>query len=163
VSGVLLAVIAGCGGGGDPPPPPVAPGRRAELVPETDRLYRDDRTEMDSVRVVIADPQTLTLWWQRATAGVPDPKPPTPQIDFQRHSVLMVSAGRRNAGDRIRVDSVGFEIRPRPGGGREEVWFAIVRSVPDCNPFPGVVYPVEFVRIARVDSGVEFVDRVVEC
>jgi hypothetical protein len=159
----VLALSSAACGGGDPPPPPVAPGRRAEAVQETDRLYRDDRTEIDSVRVVIADPETLRLWWLRATAQTPDPKPALPAVDFDRHTVLLVAAGRRNAGDRIRVDSVGFEIRPEPGGGRSEVWFAVVRTIPDCNPFPGIAYPVEVVRIPKVDSRLEFVDRLVTC
>lgn len=158
---VLLALSsAACGGGA---PPPVAPSRRAEAVQDADRLYRDDRTEMDSVRVVINDPETLRLWWLRATSQTPEPKPEMPAVDFDRHSVLLVSAGRRNAGDRIRVDSVGFEVRPQPGGGRDEVWFAIVRTIPDCNPFPGTAYPLEFVRIPKVGSQLEFVDRVVAC
>jgi hypothetical protein len=159
---VLLALpSAGCGGGG---PAAAAPSRRAEAVQEADRLYRDDRTEVDSARVVINDPETLRLWWLRATADTPEPKPEMPSVDFQNHSVLMVAAGRRNAGDRIRVDSIGFEIRPQPGGGgRDEVWFAIVRTIPDCNPFPGTSYPLEFVRVPKVGADMEFVDRVVSC
>jgi hypothetical protein len=158
---VLLALpSAACGGGA---PPPVAPSRRAEAIQDADRLYRDDRTEVDSARVVINDPETLRLWWLRATAETPEPKPEIPSVDFQSHSVLLVAAGRRNAGDRIRVDSVGFEIRPQSGGGRDEVWFAIVRTVPDCNPFPGTAYPVEFVRIPKVGADLEFVDRLVTC
>jgi len=70
---VLLALpSAACGGGA---PPPVAPSRRAEAIQDADRLYRDDRTEVDSARVVINDPETLRLWWLRATAETPEPKP----------------------------------------------------------------------------------------
>ncbi len=144
-------------------PPPITPSRRVEAVQETDRLYRDDRTETDSVRVVISDPETLRLWWTRATAQTPDPKPPIPSIDFQTHSVLLVASGRSNAGDAIRVDSVGFDIRPSSGGGREEVWFAVVRTIPDCNPFPGTAYPLEFVQVPKVTGSFEFVDRRVAC
>jgi hypothetical protein len=86
-----------------------------------------------------------------------------PSVDFASHSVLLVTAGRSNAGDRIRVDSIGFEIRPRPGGGRDEVWFAVVRTMPDCNPFPGTAYPLELVRVPKVTGSFEFVDRVVAC
>lgn len=158
---VLLTLVApSCGGG---PPPPVAPSRRVEAIQDTDRLYRDDRTEVDSVRVVISDPETLRLWWSRATAETPEPKPAMPSVDFATRSVLLVTAGRSNAGDRIRVDSIGFEIRPTPGGGRDEVWFAVVRTIPDCNPFPGTAYPLEFVRVPKVTGTFEFVDRVVAC
>ena len=115
------------------------------------------------VRIVISDPETLRLWWSRATADTPEPKPPLPTIDFQANSVLLVAAGRSNAGDRIRVDSIGFDIRPAPGGGRDEVWFAIVRTIPDCNPFPGTAFPLEFVRVPKVTGRFDFVDRVVAC
>ncbi len=157
---VLTLSSPACGGGA---PPPVAPSRRVEAIQDADRLYRDDRTEVDSVRVVISDPETLRLWWSRATAQTPEPKPAMPSVDFASHSVLLVTAGRSNAGDRIRVDSIGFEIRPTPGGGRDEVWFAIVRTMPDCNPFPGTAYPLEFVRVPKVTGSFEFVDRVVAC
>jgi hypothetical protein len=159
---LLTLPLAACGRH-SAPPPPVAPGRRAEAVQDADRLYRDDRTALDSVRVVISDPESLKLWWGRATADTPEPRPTVPTVDFTKNNVLLVAAGRRNAGDRIRVDSVGFEIRPEPGGGRSEVWFAIVRTIPDCNPFPGTAYPVEVVRIPKVSSQLEFVDRVVAC
>lgn len=157
----LLATLVApaCGGS----PQPITPSRRVEAIQDTDRLYRDDRTQTDSVRLVISDAQTLRLWWSRATADTPDPKPPIPTIDFEGHSVLLVAAGRSNAGDRIRVDSIGFDIRPSPGGGRDEVWFAVVRTIPDCNPFPGTAYPLEFVRVPKVTGRFEFVDRVVAC
>jgi hypothetical protein len=157
---LVAASLSACGGGASTP---VAPSRRVEAVQDADRLFSDDRTETDSVRVVINDLETLKLWWQRATAETPAPKPEMPTVDFTQHTVLMVAAGRRNAGDRIRVDSVGFEIRPKPGGGHQEVWFAIVRTIPDCSPFPGTAYPLEFVRIPKVEAQLEFVDRVVSC
>lgn len=156
----LTASSAACRGKA---PAPVAPSRRAQAVQDADRLFSDDRTETDSARVVINDPGTFKLWWQRATADTPAPKPAMPTIDFTLHTVLLVAAGRRNAGDRIRVDSVGFEIQPKPGGGQQEVWFAIVRTIPDCSPFPGTAYPLEFVRIPKVGSQLEFIDRVVSC
>lgn len=160
---VLLTLGAPACGGGSPPPQPITPSRRVEAIQDTDRLYRDDRTQTDSVRVVISDPETLRLWWSRATADTPEPKPALPTIDFQTNSVLLVAAGRSNAGDRIRVDSIGFDIRPAPGGGSDEVWFAIVRTIPDCNPFPGTAFPLEFVRVPKVTGRFDFVDRVVAC
>jgi len=159
----LLTLGAPACGGGSAPPQPITPSRRVEAIQDTDRLYRDDRTQTDSVRVVISDPETLRLWWSRATADTPEPKPALPTIDFQTSSVLLVAAGRSNAGDRIRVDSIGFDIRPAPGGGRDEVWFAIVRTIPDCNPFPGTAFPLEFVRVPKVTGRFDFVDRVVAC
>ncbi len=157
---VAVLPLAACGGGNAPPPP--TPGRRVEAVPDADRLYRGDRTAMDSVMVVINDPQTLQLWWQRATAEAPEPRPGVPTVDFDQHTVLMVSAGRMNNGDRIRVDSLGFEVQAEPGGGRSEVWFAIVRTTRDCNPLPGVRYPLEFVRISKVQE-VRFDPRLTAC
>ena len=157
----LAWLLVGCGGGSVPAPVPAS--SRRTVVTDSDRLFRDDRTTMDSLRLAISDAATLGLWWQRATAEAPEPKPAVPTIDFTREMVLLVSAGRRNLGDRIRVDSVGFEVRPEPGGRSSEGWFAVVRTTPDCSPFPGSAYPLEFVKIARVPGTIEFVERVAAC
>jgi hypothetical protein len=158
----VTCLVLGCGGGNSPqvaPPPP----NRTFPVSDADRLYRDDRSRMDSVRVAITDLETLRGWWAQATAETPPPKPALPQIDFTREMVLLVSAGGRNQGDRIRVDSVGVEMRYEEGGRAREGWFAVVRTTPDCNPFPGVAYPLEFVRMTRVMGTVEFRERFVPC
>jgi hypothetical protein len=118
---------------------------------------------MDSLRVEISTTETLRLWWDRATAETPDPKPPMPTVDFTTHMVLLVSAGRSNPGDRIRVDSVGVIDRRLLAGGVGEVWFAVVRTVPDCNPIPGVSYPIELVRVPKAEGRIEWWERVATC
>jgi hypothetical protein len=77
--------------------------------------------------------------------------------------VLLVSAGRSNVGDQIQVDSVGFEIQPSPDGGSRTVSFAVVRTIPDCNPFPGVSYPTEMVRMPRGNPDIDWIERTDEC
>lgn len=157
-------VGVGCGGSSDPPQPtPVVQSRRAQAVPPADRLYQDDRSEMDSVRVVITSPDDLRRWWNQITASVGEPRPPLPDVSFQTHLVLLVSSGRSNAGDQIRVDSVGFEIQPRPEGGSRTVSFAVVRTIPDCNPFPGGSYPMEMVRMPRANPAIDWIEVVAEC
>jgi hypothetical protein len=111
---------------------------------------------MDSLRVAILDSQTFLSLWEEATAAT-QPRPPIPTIDFNNDIVLLVSAGRRNSGDRIRVDSIGF------GLGSSTGWFAIVRTIEECNPLSGVAYPLEFVRVAKRAGQIEFIDRLVPC
>jgi len=77
--------------------------------------------------------------------------------------VLMVSAGRRNAGDSMRVDSVGFRLVPDGNGTSREVMYAVVRLTVDCSPFPGDSYPLEVVRVQRADPAIDWLERRTEC
>jgi len=77
--------------------------------------------------------------------------------------VLMVSAGRRNAGDRMRVDSIGFRLVPDGNGNPREVMYAVVRLTVDCSPFPGNSYPLEVVRVQRADPAIDWLERRTEC
>ena len=162
--GVAVFGIAACGGGDPPPsaPAPVVSSRRAQPVASADRLYVDDRAEMDEGRVVITNLDEFRPWWDRVTASAGDP-PPLPNVDFQTHMVLLVSAGPSNAGDQVRVDSVGFEIQPLPSGGSRTISFAVVTTTPDCDPFPGASYPTEVVRMPRADPAIDWIERRVEC
>lgn len=163
----LLALgVAGCGGSSNEPaaaPAPVVSSRRSQPVAPVDRLYRDDRAEMEFQRVVITNVDDLRMWWERSTAAAGDPRPPLPEVSFQTHMVLLVSSGASNAGDQIRVDSVGFEIKPNPNGGSATVSFAVVSTTPDCNPFPGASYPMEMVRMPRADPSIDWIERITEC
>ncbi len=160
---VLSGVLAGCGLlGGDPPMMTVLPTERGWRVEEADRLYTDDAAPVDSMRQVITDSRSFTQFWDQATAGQDRPPPP-PSIDFASHMVLMVSAGRRNAGDRMRVDSVGFRLVPDGNGTPREVMYAVVRLTVDCSPFPGNSYPLEVVRVQRADPAIDWLERRTEC
>lgn len=158
----FLAVEA-CGGGSPPPPAPVVSSRRAAPVSDADRLYRDDRAELEYQRVVITNVDELQLWWDRATSAGGASRPPVPDVDFQSQMVLLVSSGPSNAGDQIRVDSIGFEIQPSPTGGSTTVSFAVVSTIPDCNPFPGTAYPMEMVRMPRANPAIDWIERRAEC
>ena len=160
---VLAVVLTGCGlFGGDPPMMTVVPTERGWRVEEADRLYTDDAAPVDSMRQVITDPRGFAQLWDQATAGQDRPPPP-PSIDFARHMVLMVSAGRRNSGDRMRVDSVGFRLVPDRDGAPREVMYAVVRLTIDCSPFPGDSYPLEVVRVQRADPAIDWLERRTEC
>lgn len=165
----LLAplLLAGCGmfgGGAADPPPRVLPSRNVEPIPDRNRLFSDDKTPVDSTRVLITDQQTLELWWSRATAEAAEPRPSVPtDIDFESQSVLLVAAGPSDNGDRIRVDSLGFEVRPTAGGGQTEVWFAVVHTVEECDPFPGTTYPLEIVRVGTDLESVTWQERRTGC
>lgn len=160
---MALCVLAACGGSAPPSPTPVVSSRRAQPVSPSDRLYRDDRSEIDLQRLVITNVDDLRLWWSRATAAAGDPKPPMPSVDFQTHMVLLVAAGRSDAGDQIQVDSVGFEIQPNDAGGTSTVSFAVVTTLEDCNPFPGVTYPLEIVRMPRANPAIDWIENAPGC
>lgn len=143
--------------------PPPGPTRRAEAIQPSERLYSDDRAEVDSARVVITDMETLRFWWSRATAEAADPKPGLPDVDFESQMVLLAAAGLSNSGDRIRIDSIGFGTQPEPGGGQREVWFAVVRTTLECDPFPGASYPLDIVRVPRAEPPIDWIERRTEC
>ncbi len=160
---VLAGVLGGCGlVGGDPPMMTVVPTERGWRVEEADRLYSDDAAAVDSMRQVITDPRSFAQLWDQATAGQDRPPSP-PSIDFATHMVLMVSAGRRNAGDQMRVDSVGFRLVPDRNGDPQEVMYAVVRLTVDCSPFPGNSYPLELVRVQLADPAIDWLERRTEC
>jgi hypothetical protein len=115
-----------------------------------DRIYYDDATAFtDSVRLTIRDPEQWNQVWLRATKAQATP-PALPAIDFGRHMLLLVSAGRLRPGDEIHVDSVGLKSGSP---------VAVVQTTVQCQPFPGTAYPLEIVRVQRSDSAVTFVER----
>lgn len=118
------------------------PAVTAPLAPvlSTDRLLYDDQTGYrDSVMMVVTDPATWGAVWRQANenqASVPQ----IPAVDFGRHMVLVVGAGRMSPGDQIRVDSLG---------ARGNAFIAVVRITEECQPFPADVYPLEIVKAPR--------------
>lgn len=159
--GVLLVagLATACGGPSIrvAPPPPA----RAWPVDAANRLYRDDAAPLaDTIRQVVRDATSFSQVWERATSALDDP-PPSPEIDFSRHMVVFVGAGRSNAGDQIQVDSVGFrqEANPRNPDREVEVIYFVVRTVIESDPFPGVSYPIEIIRVERSDAPVRWEER----
>ena len=149
---VASLILSGCGGG-PPPPPPLAP------VPQSARLYYDDSGGLtDSLRMVVREPARWNEVWQRATARRDNP-PPLPDVNFDDDMVLVVAAGRMSPGDRIRVDSVGFEEARKPDGSTEEVMSVVVRTTRACGSFSGDAYPLEIVEVRNYDGRVQFLER----
>lgn len=96
--------------------------------------------------------------WARATSQREDPPPP-PAVNFEDEMVLVVAGGQMSPGDRIRVDSVGFEVVRTPDGDTEEVLSAVVRTIRGCGRFAGDAYPVEIVRVRHFEGRVDFLER----
>jgi hypothetical protein len=160
LAGLFLAALAvGCGGGKTiQVEVPVA---RAWPVDASARLYRDDAAVLpDSIRMVLKDPVAFAQAWAQATSALDQP-PPAPQIDFTRHMVVYVGAGRSHPGDRIQVDSVGFrrEVDPQSPSREIEVVYFVVRTVLEPDPFPGESFPIEIVRVERSEAPVRWEER----
>jgi hypothetical protein len=130
-------------------------------VEAANRLYRDDAAPLpDTIREVLRDQISFSRVWAQATSALDEP-PPAPEIDFARHMVVFVGAGRSNPGDQIQVDSVGFrrEANPRNPDREIEVVYFVVRTTLESDPFPGVSYPIEIVRVERSDAPVRWEER----
>jgi hypothetical protein len=156
---ILAGVAAACGGPSIrvAPPPPA----RAWPVEAANRLYRDDAAPLpDTIREVVKDETSFAQIWDRATSALDEP-PPAPEVDFSRHMVVVVGAGRSNPGDQIQVDSVGFrrEADPRDPEEEIEVIYFVVRTIVEADPFPGVSYPIEIVRVDRSDAPIRWEER----
>lgn len=158
LAGGLLLLVGACSGRKQPKvePAPVAapaPSTPVDVMYPLDpaaRLYYDDAGAFpDSARLIIRDAESLQDIWTRAASGQAS-VPPLPAVDWSRQMVVLVSAGRMQPGDQIRVDSVGTR------GGRPVV---VVRTTVECQPFPATAYPFEIVRVRRSEGPMEFEER----
>jgi hypothetical protein len=159
LSFVLAGVAAACGGPSIRVAPP--PAARVWPLDPANRLYRDDAAPLaDTIRRVIRDQASFAQSWAQATSALDDPPPP-PEIDFTRHMIVFVGAGRSNPGDQIQVDSVGFRMESDPQNpDREiEVIYFVVRTILEPDPFPGESYPIEIDRVDRSDRPVRWEER----
>jgi hypothetical protein len=152
----LLLVIPACGRKKPAPVPapagaPAPPAENMMPLDSDARIYYDDAAAAftDSIRLEIRDVASWRNIWSRATAGQAS-APPLPAVDFSRHMLLLVGAGRLRSGDQIHVDSIGT---------RRGTTVAVVRTTVECQPFPAVAYPFEIVRVKRSDRAVLFVER----
>lgn len=159
-AGLLAAAVllTGCGlfGSSSETASPESP-----MLPlaEGSQLFYDDRGGIpDSVRIVVRDPDTWRMQWERATSERNDP-PPRPDVNFDEHMVLVVAAGRQSPGDRIQVDSAGVRTE-RTTEDEEEVFEVVVRTVEGCAAIRSDIYPLTIVRVPRFDGTVSFVERV---
>ena len=146
----IAGLLAGCGGRSTQIVE--APVAREWSVPPGDVLYRDDTAEIPWTREVIRDSISFSRHWAQATSALEAP-PPTPVLDFSTDMVVFVGAGPSDRGDRIQVERMGFDREAdRNDPDREiEVIYFVVRTTEEPNPFPGVSYPLEMVRVDRSD------------
>lgn len=130
------------------------------MEPEN-RLYRDDAARIpDTIRRVIRDAEDFARNWAMATSALDDPPPP-PEVDFARHMIVFVGAGRSNPGDEIQVDSVGFrrEADPQDPDGEIGVTYFVVRTTLEPDPFPGESFPIEIIRVERSQRPIRWEER----
>ena len=152
--GILLGIALGASGcgiiGGKKTPAAVAMRESLRPVLASERLYYDDGPGyLDSIRIVVGDADTWRSVWQKATSSQPT-RPSLPIVDFDRSAVLVVGAGRLSPGDRVQVDSISIV---------DNDLTAIVRTIRECQGFPGDAYPLEIVRVERVKGSVRFEER----
>ena len=156
---VLLPVVPlACGGAGGGASGGPQPYERVSPLDDADRLYRDDAAVLpDTIRWVVKDQDSLREIWTQATQEMDDP-PDLPDIDFDRHMVVVVGAGRCHPGDQIQVESWGRERVYDPDDLTRmiERTFVVVRTTVEPDPFPGESYPIEIVRIPRTDLAFRF-------
>lgn len=155
----LAGLAAGCSGPSIRVAPP--PAARVWPVDAANRLYRDDAAPLpDTIRRVIRDQTSFAQAWAQATSALDDPPPP-PEVDFTRHMIVFVGAGRSNPGDRIQVDSVGFrqESNPQNPDREIEVIYFVVRTILEPDPFPGESFPIELVRVDLSDRPIRWEER----
>jgi len=153
-------LLTGCSLIGGSGPEPQAPGGSPLApLPDDAQLFYDDRGGIpDSVRIVVRDPGTWRAQWDRATSERSD-SPPLPAVDFERHMVLVVAAGRKSPGDRIQVDSAGVRTE-RTTEDEHEVFEVVVRTVESCTSIRSDIYPLTIVRVPRFEGPVSFQERV---
>ncbi len=151
----ITGLLVGCGGRSTQIVE--APVAREWSIPPGDVLYRDDTAEIPRTREVIRDSISFSRFWAQATAALEDP-PPVPVLDFSADMVVFVGAGPSDRGDRIQVERMGFDrAADRSDPDREiEVIYFVVRTTEEPNPFPGVSYPIEMVRVDRSDLQVRW-------
>jgi hypothetical protein len=150
----ILLAMGGCGrrGGASAGPAATAAWR---AIPASERIYFDNAGGIrDSLRLVVRDEATLRAVWTQATSAQTSP-PPAPVVDFQRQMLLVVAGGRRAPEDQIRVDSVAV-LRGSPSG---QTLAAIVRLSEGCRRLNIDAYPLEIVRVGRLEGPVEFIER----
>lgn len=105
--------------------------------------------------MVVRDEAGLRQVWQQATSRLSSPLE-LPAVDFTREMLLVVGAGRMAPDDEIHVDSIALRSDP---AARQESLTAVVRTTQSCRRFNADAYPLEIVRVRRIEGPVEFVER----
>lgn len=149
----LTTTACARGGGGPPAPAPLNP-----ISIDAREFQTDAGGIADSMAVVIRDAATLQDLWQRATATQTTP-PPVPQVDFQRHMLLLISGGRMPSGYDVRVDSVGVRRERTESGTTRDVLTVQYTFTHACRRIARDAHPLEIVRVRREDIEVRFAGR----
>jgi hypothetical protein len=154
-----LAVPGACRRAAQAPPAAAPPPSESWTTVASARVYYDNAGGiLDSMRVVVRDAEQLREIWARATSRQIAPPPP-PEIDFAREMLLVVAAGRRSPEDQIRVDSVRVRQEIRRGIAQDLALSAVIRLHEGCGRFAHESFPLEIVRLRRIEGPVEWVER----
>ena len=131
ILGAAAIAFAACGGD---PPSFITP------VASTDELYSGyEPVYTESVQRVIRTPAELAQLWDRIRDRVSAPSA-QPTVAFNREMVVVIGAGQRRSGDRLRTDSVGVR------NGQFQVYFTVEK---DCVEGAPTIYPLQIVKTVR--------------
>lgn len=120
-----------------------------QVIDSTNLIASYGRSGITTVaRIVVRDSSTWRQVWRRVTERF-TPAPTLPRVDFDSNMVLLAAAGQMQAGDYIRVDFVGIV------GSR---MYSVVRTGGGCFPVEQSRYPVDIVRVPRVEGEVVFLE-----
>jgi hypothetical protein len=106
----------------------------------------------EPAELVVRDSAALAALWSTLNGGRLGNPPP--EVDFSRHSVVVLALGpRRTAGFSVRFDDVEREENGAV------VRYTVTRPGPGCMTAQMITSPVEVVRVPRLPADVRFERR----
>jgi hypothetical protein len=149
------ALLVACGRGAAPAAP-LQPLSIDERV-----FYDDDVGIRDSTTFAIRDRGALEQAWRQITEPRRTPPaladvPELAGVDFGRHMLIVVAAGRMTRGDRVRIERVGRGQETDARGRQQEVLVVHYTIMEGCRTVPDAAYPLEIVRVPRYDGTVRY-------
>ena len=116
---------------------------------EVQQIFRFSSGFTDRERLVVRDRATWAVVWDKLI-GSHRPKPPMPEVDFNRHMVLVASSGAKNTG--------GYTISiERYEDGRAHVMFTSPGR--SCGTTQAFTEPTDAVLVPRTSDLVQWADR----
>lgn len=151
ITAAVLA-LAGCVDEERPVAGPDAPIDLTRITPNAPSIaYYSGLAEPE--RLVIGDPSTFALVWNRAFGGGAG-SPPPPDVDFQRERVIVAALGQKASG------GYGIEVRSADLQGGAIV-VEVVSTAPgeNCAVTAALTQPVDVVKIPVRTADIRFVEQ----
>ena len=157
---VLLIAALSCTSAGNPElpadsaPPATQPALETSsgitrFPEDVQRTFRYNSGFEERERLVVRDPATWATVWDRLI-GSQRPKPALPEVDFNRHMVLVASSGTKPSG--------GFTLAiERYEGGTAHVLFTSPGR--SCGTTAALTNPADAVLVPRTGNSVQWADR----